>query len=396
MASAESRPELSWRSHAQELARNPAMVVWVLFLLTSPLYVVPSGLPQPGDWLVILMVPVTLLGWSGSLDRERAGMVRALMWFTVWIFVVNYAWALILGRWRTPKDFVIHPFFYLFNSFVFLCALVLARKNRERFLAITVDVVFLTIIVQVAASFFFSITLRGSVFFNSPNQLGYYSLLSACLFAMAQRPLGMSRLKGAVGITLCAYLAALSASRSSVAGILVLLVVLLFSNPRTIIAACIAAVALVSIGGPVANAIESSQQRVMENRNPTTTFAQERGYERIWRRPEYLVTGAGEGAYERFVFHKHDTAREVHSSFGSVLFGYGLIGLGLFAVFGVRVVRKAPWRVTAMLVPALIYTIAHQGLRFTMFWVVLAAFVVLKPMPQDAKRRHVGRLPASS
>lgn len=386
-------------AHWRELSRSPALVIWVLFLLLSPLYVVSSGLPQPGDWLVLLLLPVTLFTWNGVLDRKSASMIRALIWFTVWVFVVNYAWALILGKWRSPKDFIIHPFFYFFNSAVFLCALVIARKNREAFLRITVEVVFFTIVVQLASSFFVSSgsAVRGQVFFNSPNQLGYYALLSACLFALAQRPLGISRLKAAIGMSSCAYLALLSASRSSVAGILILLLVLLFSNPRTIIIASLAVVGLVSLGGPVANAIEHAEKRVTEDRDPKTSFAEERGYDRIWRNPEYLVTGAGEGAYERFVFRPGAARRELHSSFGSLFFGYGVIGLGLFTVFGLRVLRGAPMRMSLMLVPALIYTIAHQGLRFTMFWVVLAAFVVLKPMPDhDKKQANAARVPAAT
>lgn len=384
------------RSHWRELARNPALVVWVVFLLLSPVYLVSSGLPQPGDWLVLLLLPITLYTWNGTLDRQSTRILRALMWFTLWVFVVNYAWALVLGRWASPKDFVIHPFFYFFNSTVFLCALAIARRDRGAFLRITVEVVFITIVVQVVSSFVSggSDAYREQLFFNSPNQLGYYALLSACLFAMAQRPLGISRLKAAVGVSFCAYLAVLSASRSSLAGILILLLVMVFSNPRTIIIASLAAVGLVSLGGPISDAIEFAQKRATEDRDPKTSFAEERGYDRIWRNPEYLVTGAGEGAYERFIFRPGEKRRELHSSFGSLVFGYGIIGLVLFMIFAVRAIRGAPLRMSLMLIPVLAYTVAHQGLRFTMFWVVLAAFAILKQMPEIENKAHGTRAPA--
>jgi hypothetical protein len=391
------RPERKRRSHWRELARNPALIVWVLFLVLSPVYVVASGLPQPGDWLVLILLPITLFTWNGALERDSSRMVRALVWFTVWVVVINYGWALVLWKWRQPKDFLIHPFFYFFNSAVFLCALVIARRNREAFLRITIEVVFFTIFIQVAASFFYRADFyRGQVFFNSPNQLGYYALLSACLFAMAQRPLRISRIKAAIGITSCAYLAVLSASRASVAGILILLLVLFLTNPRTIIIASLAAVGVVSLGGPISNAIEVSQTRATHDRDPKTSFAEERGYDRIWRNPEYLLTGAGEGAYERFVFRPGEARRELHSSFGSLLFSYGIVGLTLFGVFAVRVVRGAALRMSLMLVPALVFTVAHQGLRFTMFWVVLAAFVILKSLPDPATKPHDDRVPSVS
>jgi hypothetical protein len=371
-----------WRG----VVRNPAMALWCLFILLSPVYVVANGLPQPGDALLVILAPIALLRWDGRLDRDQGGIMRALLWFTLWVFVVNYGWTLILWKFRL-KDFIIFPFFYLFNAMVLLSALLIARNNRERFLRVTVDVVFATILIQVIASFYYRTDFyRGTVFFNSPNQLGYYALLAACLFAMTQRPLGLSRLRAGIGITACAYLAILSASRASLAGILVLLIVLVFSSPRTIIIGSLAAIALTTIGGPISNAIEIAEHRATTQRDPRVTFAEERGYDRIWQHPEHLLVGAGEGDNQRFA-KPGEHARELHSSFGTVLFGYGIVGVALFLVFFVRVVKGAPLRNSALLVPALVYTVAHQGLRFTMFWVVLAVFVVLKQGPPDAARR---------
>jgi len=381
------------QSHWRELLRSPALMIWALSLLLTPVHVVRSGMPQPGDWLIVLLVPLALIGWRGSLEKRHSRMLRALMWFTLWVFAVNYAWALILWKWNDPKNFILHPFFYFFNAAVFLCSLILARRRRELFLRITVDAVFITIVVLLVASFVYHNDYRGQVFFDSPNQLGYYALLSACLFAMTQRPLGMSRVRVAVAITCCAYLAVLSASRAAVAGISVLLLMLVFSNPRTIIIASLAAIGIVSIGGPVAKAIEVSQERVEHGQDARLSFSEERGYDRIWKNPEFLITGAGEGAYERFVG-PGEHRRELHSSFGTIVFGYGVVGVVLFLIFAIRAVRGAPLRLAVMLVPALIFTVAHQGLRFTMFWVVLAAFVILKSMPDLEKQSHVGRLPA--
>jgi len=249
-------------------------------------------------------------------------------------------------------------------------------------------------VVLATASFFYRGNYyRGQLFFNSPNQLGYYALLSACLFAMSQRPLGISRVRASIGVTCCAYLAILSASRASVAGISVLLFVLLFSNPRTIILATLASIAVVNLGGPITHAITTAQERAIKDRDPNTPFSEERGYDRLWHYPEYIVTGAGEGACERFVSQPGEHARELHSSFGAVIFSYGIVGVVLFMLFAFRAVRGAPLRMSLMLVPALMYTVAHQGFRFTTFWVVLAAFVVLKTMPDKKGYAHV---PAAS
>jgi hypothetical protein len=382
------------RSRAQKvrtLMRQPALIVWALYLVSMPFYVFRSGLPQPGDLLVILLVPVAVAGWDGKLAPANSHMLRPLLFFTLWVCLVNYAWALVLGRWSNLLDFLIHPLFYVFNAAVLLAALIIARRDRDRFVRVTVNVVFALVLFQVAASFFYGTDLyRGELFFNSPNQLGFYALLAASMFAICQRPLGISRLRASIGITACAYLAVLSASRASLAGIAILLLLLVFSDPRAIIIGSLAAIGLLTLGGPISKAIDASQTRATVTRDPTMTFSEERGYDRIVEHPEYLLLGAGEGAYERFR-KPGEHSREIHSSFGTVLFGYGLVGIALFMTFGVRLVRGSPLRMTVMLVPVLAYTVAHQGLRFTMFWVVVAVFVVLK------SENHAGpRVPTRS
>jgi hypothetical protein len=372
------------RSDWREVVRSPALLVWCLFLLLTPVYVIDSGLPQPGDWLVLLLAPLVLIRWNGKLDRRNRKTVTALLGFILWVCVVNFAWALILWRFSLI-DFVLSPFFYAFNGAVFLSALVLSRRDPARFLRVTVDVVLVTILGCVVGSLWTEGN-RTEVFFNGPNQLGFYALLSASLFAMAQRPVGISRLKASIGISACAYLALLSGSRASLAGILLLLVLLVFSNPKMIILGALASMGLVAIAsGPITESLEFNEKRAFENRNPNESFAEERGYDRIWRFPHHLVLGAGEGAYDRFITRAGTHFREVHSSFGSLLFGYGIVGLGIFMAFFVRVIRGAATRSIMLLMPVLVFTVAHQGLRFTMLWVLLVAVAILKGVPDPRK-----------
>ena len=60
------------------------------------------------------------------------------------------------------------------------------------------------------------------------------------------------------------------------------------------------------------------------------------------------------------------------------MFGYGVVGVLLFGTFAIRMARGGTLRASIMMIPALTYTIAHQGLRFTSFWVVVGAYVMLK------------------
>jgi hypothetical protein len=171
----------------------------------------------------------------------------------------------------------------------------------------------------------------------------------------------------------------ISASRAAAGGVAVLLVLMLFSNPKILVAACLAGAAVVSGVGPVADAIEASQDRVLNRSSRSdASFFQERGYDRIWRNQQYLLLGAGEGGLSRFDDTAYVKNMEIHSSAGTILFSYGIVGALLFLVFTWRLIRGARARLVITLLPPLLYTGAHQGLRFTMLWVVLAVFVALK------------------
>ncbi len=239
------KPREIVRSLLSEIMRQPALACWCLFLLLTPLYIFPVGLPQPADYLLFIFAPLVFFTWDKRLERNQARTIRALAWFTLWVALVNYVWATILWEWTSRRDFVLYPVYYIFNLIMFASAVVVARRNRIVFLRATVLIAFLTIVIQVAASFVYRTRMfRGELFFDSPNQLGYYALLCACLFAITQRPLGLPRLWAAIGVSGCAYLGLLSASRASLAGIMMLFFVLVFSNPRTIILAGLVALGL--------------------------------------------------------------------------------------------------------------------------------------------------------
>jgi hypothetical protein len=368
----------TWR----QVLRKPALVTWAIYLFLIPLYIFRSGLPQPGDAVVLILAPLALHRWDGRLSGDMRAVVRALMWFTLWVCLVDYTWVLVTGNFTLfgTDSFVLYPLYYLYNALLFLVAIVLYRRYGDLFLRVTVFVVTASVFLQVLSSLVFrSSAARGSVFFNNPNQLGYFALLAATLIALTHRRLRLRMLTSSIALVCCGYLALVSASRAAAGGILGLLVLLIFSNPKVLVVACLAAVAVVSGVGPIADAIDASQERVLNlSAHADRSFLQERGYDRIWRNEQYLVLGAGEGGLSRF----DDTAfvknMEIHSSAGTVLFSYGIVGSILFLVFTWRVIRRARLRLLLMLLPPLLYTGAHQGLRFTLLWVVLAVFLALK------------------
>ncbi len=359
------------------IRRKPAVVLWGMFVAALPFYVGRSGLPQPGNAFLFLALPLALIGWNRRLDPNVVKTFRMLLLFTLWVTVVNYGWVLVTGKFSL-RDYAIVPLFYMFNAVAVFCAFVLHRRYGDLFLRVTLYAVMFDVAFQVVASLVYRTDLyRGELFFNNPNQLGYWSLLAACLVAILQKRIGLGLVKASAALTGCAYLAVLSASRAAVAGIIILLAFMVFTSPRVIILAVIAAVVLVGVGGPLADALEKSSIGALQNRDPNASFTEERGYQRMWDFKEYILVGAGEGDVLRFV-EDPKKANEIHSSVGTVVFSYGIVGTILFMMFFTRLFQGATNRALILLSPVMAYSVAHQGLRFTMFWVVLATFGALK------------------
>lgn len=382
-----------------QLLRQPALFVWALYVLAIPFYVVAGGYPQPGDALLFVVAPMVLFGWRGRLGRQASLTIRWLRWLTVWVCIVDLVWAVLL--WNAGLN-VLYPLYFVYNLVLLVTAVTLFQRYGDRFLYLTVQLLFFLVVFQVAVSFVFrggGWGTRSNLFFHNPNQLGYFALLTACVFALTQRRLKLSLFKVSVALLGCAYLGVLSASRSSVAGIGLLALLMVVSNPRVLIAATLIAAGVGFIGTPADGSFDTIQQRLSEDRNPGLSFWQQRGYDRIWNNKEYLLFGAGEGNYRRFEETTAIGGAEIHSSAGTLIFSYGIIGSTMFVMFCAAMIRGAKIRTTLVLLPPLSFTIAHQGLRFTLLWILFALFIglkeaaVKKPLAKPARAPQGPALP---
>jgi hypothetical protein len=378
------------------LLRDPRLLVWALFVFLIPFYVFSSGLPQPGDLLLVPLALLALRAWNGRLDRSARRPLSTLLVFTLWVILVDWGWAVFEGNFGLfgPNTFLLFPVYYIYNTLVFLIVCVLYQRYGARFLWLTLNVVFVTVLVQAAASLLLhrEHAFRGAGFFNNPNQLGFFALVSASILALGKRGLGFGSIKTAIGLATCSYLALLSASRAAVIGSAILFALTVVANPRRIVVVGLVVAGLAAIGGPLSDALDETQQRLTANRYPQFSFFEERGYDRILANKQYWFLGAGEGGTGRFVDTTLIGATEIHSSLGTIFFCYGIVGIAVFLAFLLRVVEGASLRSMFMLIPALSYTIAHQGLRSTPVWILFGVFVCIKQLQRAASAQTVDRV----
>lgn len=345
-----------------------------LGLSLSSLYLFPSGAPQLADFVLIGFSGVMLVMSLG--DKHLKVSPFAICWgmMVLWVLLVCLSWTLIM---QTTTFFKPAQFF-LFNFLIGMSLLRFLNVYGDRALGIIRSGV--SIALLIAAGYTVTQLAMGisrtTGSFNNPNQLAYFSLCGVVLllmlddFHIQMRPLALAGLaSGVLGILAASSLAAMGGGVMVLAG-------WALANAKQVkhFARLLLLLPLLLLGVLVANV--SSDGQVLRNlearmdRAPSKVDSvyEERKFDRLMNFPEYAILGAGEAERERFA--PYD-GHEIHSSFVNMLFAYGLPGLGLFLLTIAIVLRQAPLYVWAAVAGPLVYSLTHNGLRSTLFWMVL-------------------------
>lgn len=348
---------------------------WSLYPVLVPFYFlgktpvpgqqkVASGVPQVADFYLTAVVVLVLGGLRLRLPRPAGPVLGAFAAFVGYAALVNCTWAALLDN----TSFLVSSAYYVYDALLFLTVLVLYGHFGDRFLWATVHAVIASVLLQLLLSPLAPEPYgpRQSLFFNDENQLGYFCVLAATIVALGARRVAVSPVLRLAFYTTVGYLTFLSQCRGALLGLAALGVVALLGRPvrLLLVLAGLAAVYLVLTLDP--EVVGKSWERLVTGGEYDSLAT--RGYDRMVNYPEHLFLGAGEGAYTRFRSGLYGS--ELHSSLGSLLFCYGIVGAGCFLGGLVFVGRRDP-RAALYLVPALVHGVGHQGFRFAFFWVML-------------------------
>ena len=346
----------------------PVVLLWCLFTALSPFYVLPSGLPQPSDWVLLIGVALFAveLTLRPLLSRAIVWMVQPLFWFVSYSWGITVVWAGILG----DASLLLNPLYYTFNGLVVLAGLVATEKYGLVVVRTLVGTLTM-VLVGLAAVLLLRVDLgfgRATLFFNNPNQLGYFGLLALCIVGLSYREQVVGSWSAVVGVGASVLLVLASQSKAAMAASLLGLVLFLLPRPKLGTGLMIAGLAALLLALPQGSVVLSQglERMALIGADADDSLAG-RGYDRIVQHPEYLIFGAAEGAFWRF---SSQVDGELHSSIGTLLFAYGIPGTVAIANLAWRLWKVARWRV-AWLAPAMLYGLTHQGLRFRWFWVLL-------------------------
>lgn len=367
-----------------------------LGLSLSSFYLLPSGLPQPGDILLLPFIAIMLLM---SLRDDRGLMqhpfVLAWLAMVTWVTLVSLGW-IVLDQ---DAGYLRYPLFFLFNFLLgagllrFLTAVPQGMRWVRLAVMIALLVAFGGVVLDLALS-----RIRATGTFNNPNQLAFFSLCALVMllasygFRLPLRPLPVAAMVAAVTNILAA------SSLAAMGGLcLVMLSWALFHLGRLrhllrlVLLVPLLVLSLVGFDAWTGGRVEHNiTQRFERAPDKVEGIYAHRKYQRMVEFPAYNLLGAGEGNTDRFrPYH----GNEIHSSFGTMLFSYGVPGLALFLSVLLAAVWRAPPHVWLALSGPLLYSVTHNGLRTTLFWLML---VVLWHSQRQWREQQAAACPAPS
>lgn len=376
------------------LVKQAYFGLFLIYLVASCVDVFDPGLPQPPDLLLAFAIAVLATGFI-----VRPAIHKDLVFFGVlfvgYVALVNLFWYM---QYQTDR-FWLAPLYYAYNFGAVMVVVSLIREFRERFVTACLIAIAVAIVFEIAALYVLPRPgIRSIGTFNNPNQLGYWALLLGCCWLVLRRDqkLGLTDFAALCG---AGYLTVASLSKAAMLSFALLLLMALttqrlarpaklmflalaFAATSTVVLDSAAIGRFLSVGF-----VERAADRIDDIGDQGDDSLAGRGYDRIWRHPEHLILGAGEGALWRFSKFGIRTL-EMHSTLGTVLFSYGIVGFSLFVMLLAVVFRGAPLAFMLYSLPIWAYGMTHQGLRTTMLWIFLGMAFGMSHYARSPRRQQ--------
>jgi len=359
-------------------------ILLITFILMSPFYFSPSGLPQIADFFAAFMIIAYFIKNNFKIYVEKNNPFNLLFFFVFWTLLVNLLWTLKLGN----TSIVIYSIYYLYNCLFIYILYLLTKKNIDVFSIIYKSVSF-TLILQFLLSFLVVdfTGFRQNIFFNNPNQLGYFGLCSLTILLYLSEYYKLNKFLFTISLLSGIYIIAISLSNAAMLSAILLLIIHFFRYIKKalkylsfFILVFLVIMLFIPEDSLINTVTNNVYLRITGIPNEPDASLAARGYDRIINHPEYWFVGAGEGNFYRF-----DSLinGEMHSSWGTIFFGYGIVGMFIFLLFLINVFKYK--KNFFYFIPVFFYGLTHQGLRSTYLWLIFLIFITFKEIKFDRK-----------
>ncbi len=387
--------------YAEPGARALSVSSGLLFMavLLEPIYLLPNGVPQISDIFFVAFIAASLLA---SERGQISPLFTLLLYvFGFWVFSVTAFWAMFLSM---PLG-MLHALYIIYNGIICWRVAVHTAASDKLLKAIAVGSL-VSLCIQALLVVTSSDAYRATGTANNPNQFGYWALNAVAVSFLADRYWPAFRKWAILAAIAAATVLLHSISRAAGAAFAMMLAILALQSRKSralAVALGILAAPLIILTPSQISTITSQisiitgselfdrwQKRISHSGeglsvSESLTY---RAYDRIFNYPEYLAFGASALAPGRFGSYGKVYGKEIHSTFGNLIFSYGIIGLTLFLSM-LAVVIYGNLHNAVFLLPAIVYGFTHNGIRSTLLWILIGLLVGLsgRLRPSRSPRR---------
>ena len=348
-------------------------ILWGLYIILFPFYFFSKGNPQIADGFGALLFLTRINVMINILINKvrRENYLKLLFFFIIYTFLINILWSMVLGNVPTILASVYYTYCFMFLLFL------RTKKNDIIFWTNTYRFLIISMLIQLMIyilSFSSSESIRTSLFFNNPNQLALWGICLLIIMYILTKILKVSYNQRILVFLLCSFFIVLSNSMAGISSIIFFWTFFLLNNKLKSSKYLIVlfAIFLLPYYYDFLNfdnfyLFEKVETRLRTDRQDDNTF-HGRDYDRISNNYQYTFFGAGEGKTERF---ESIYLGELHSTYPSILFSYGIIGFLIFCYSSYIILRQRDREVLGLFMVLLIFSFAHMTLRIPFFWMSL-------------------------
>lgn len=345
------------------------------YFFLSPFYIFYSGMPQPADYLLLVNSVVVFLLFGVAYPESSRNFVNGSLLLLLYFFIVSIIWSIVLSSLDTMRA----PLFYTYNVFSMIAVYTLLYRDLRLFSKLVSIAILCGLALNVVFLFsnFNYDTARQVGLFNNPNQMGYFGLLCSAINILFYHHKYTTGKNFVLVQSLSFATIILSFSMTAFIGymflIFAMLSILASRGMRSFFYfpfVTIPLIVLISFfpASKLEYIYESIDRRVSMIEHKTEDVGDVRGYSRIFDYPQYTIFGAAEGERSRF---GEGNKHEIHSTLGTLLFSYGIVGLLGFLAFLFMALKRSDFVGALAIAGPLVYSLAHHGLRNTVFWILI-------------------------
>ncbi len=365
-------------------------------IMTFSLYIFPSGLPQPSH---LLMLIAFMLAPNFILKKTLNKKVSILLIiFLLYVTTRQLFYGIHTSIIDTST--MLPPLYLIFNLLLFFTTITFTIYNNvERYVKYGI---ILSLFITVLGIFYYGFSLnegtsdelayRAIGTFNNPNQLGYYAICMGGLVVLLAINNIIPLILSIILLGIVLFLTMLSLSKAAMVSVVVYLLYFAKGNKKILLFLFFLILLILLTRYEDIEGLKFID-RLSKIGSAGDDNLEHRGYGVLFNPDIRLFYGWGEGytkaGHEGGGIGGH--FGEVHSTLGTVLIGYGLIGLFIFVQVLWTIYIKAYKAYGfiasfALFMPFMLYGLTHNGLRFSIFWIFLGLIYALSLKKINEKR----------